>query len=132
MAYSTTTNHDVIRSWVERHGGQPAILKGTSSPDYFGTLRIDFTDDPNLVHISWNAFFDQFESQRLAFHYDTERDGSPERQFKLVNRDDVAADDETQLPDAGDQEMARENMYPSAPVDDHHNPDTTSTAGGTE
>ena len=117
MPYQTTTNHDEIRTWIEEHGGHPAVVKGTTTPDAFGALRIDFRGDENLERISWTAFFDRLEANELAFSYNDEFEGPPEDKFKLVDRNDAASrpEDHTTLPDVGDQEAARENMYASAP-----------------
>lgn len=115
MAYRTTTNHDEIQRFVQRYGGRPAIVKGTSGEDAFGALRIDFTDDPNLDDIDWYTFLDRFEANNLALRYDEDIDGPPEDMFKLVDRDDtpMQPEDESEMPDA-QQDMAAENMYPDA------------------
>jgi len=115
MAY-ITTNHEEIRSWIEKQGGTPAIVRGTTSNDSFGVLHIDFNQDPNLEPISWNVFFDRFESAGMAFSYDDDRRGLPHKKFTFLRRADISQkmEDTTTLPDAGDQKRAEENMYNSA------------------
>lgn len=87
----TTTDHRKIRSWAEERGGHPAAVSETHSEDDAGILRIDFEDgeeDEGLEEISWEQFFDKFESSKLAFLYQDEtKDGSTSRFFKFVRRD---------------------------------------------
>ena len=87
---NTTTDHDEIRRWVEEHGGKPASVRGTESGDGAGVLRIDFpggagTDE--LEHISWDEWFDKFDSENLAFLYQERKaSGEDSTFFKLVSR----------------------------------------------
>jgi len=70
-----TTDHQKIKRWVEGRGGKPAAVKGTSSGDDPGVLRIDFpgyTGEESLREISWEQFFDKFEKEHLAFLYQDE------------------------------------------------------------
>lgn len=86
----TTTDHDEIRQWVDERGGWPAQAKGTASAaDEAGVLRIAFdADEASLERISWEAFFDKFDQEALAFLYqERTADGQPSRFFKLVRRD---------------------------------------------
>ncbi|QKT02838.1 hypothetical protein HUS23_02920 [Ectothiorhodospiraceae bacterium 2226] len=86
-----TTDHAAIRQWVEARGGRPAAVKNTGAGDDPGILRINFPGseaDDKLEDLSWDAFFDKFEDQNLAFlHQDELKDGAESRFFKLVNRD---------------------------------------------
>ena len=122
MPYRTTINHDEIRAWIERHGGHPAILRGTSNENTFGALRIDFNGHPDLEHISWDAFFDRLDTGDLAFRYndDIPEEASPENHFKLVNREYMQSPQGgwDTLPDSGGEEWQEENVYPSSR--DHH------------
>jgi hypothetical protein len=73
----TTTNHDEIRTWVEKRGGHPAVVAATEDKGGGGLLRIDFdepggNDDDRLHRISWNEFFDIFDKNDLAFLHDPE------------------------------------------------------------
>jgi hypothetical protein len=57
-----------------------------------GILRIDFdepggNDDVRLERISWEEFFDTFDSSELAFlHQDKTAEGKPSRFNKFVSR----------------------------------------------
>lgn len=83
----TTTDHQIIRDWVEQRGGHPACVKGTGDRKDPGLLRIDFpgySGEDSLEPIEWDAFFDKFDKERLAFLYQDERDS---RFNKLISRD---------------------------------------------
>ncbi len=84
----TTTDHDVIRRWVEERQGHPASVAATHGSDDPGILRIDFNEpEEGLEEISWEAFFTKFEEAQLAFLYQEKTDGGkPSRFFKLVKR----------------------------------------------
>lgn len=87
-----TTDHNTIKEWVEERGGYPATVADTGDEENPGVLRIDFPgygDDSDLMHISWDAFFEKFEENELAMLYQTEmRSGSESRFVKFVSRDD--------------------------------------------
>lgn len=87
-----TTDHHTIKDWVEKRGGRPARVAQTSaSRDHKsgGILRIDFQEpDENLEEISWDEFFDIFDSNRLALlHQDQTASGKTSRFVKFVSRD---------------------------------------------
>ncbi len=86
-----TTDHEVIRSWVEERGGRPARVaetapgKSDAKRGSGGILRIDFAEpDEALEQISWDEFFRTFERNKLAFLYQDEK-GS--RFQKFIDRD---------------------------------------------
>jgi hypothetical protein len=87
----TTTDHDEIRRWAERHGGRPASVSATGSGDDPGILRIMFPeapqhDDDALEEISWDEWLQAFDDNDLALVYE------PESNFnKLVSRSNVEA-----------------------------------------
>lgn len=85
-----TTDHDVIRRWVEERGGCPARVKGTGDGDA-GVIRIDYTGyggEESLEEITWEEFFDKFERENLAFLYQEETGSGEQSRFsKLVRRD---------------------------------------------
>ena len=60
-----TRERDVIQSWAEQRGGQPARVKGSD------VLRLAFDRlPPNWEAISWDQFFSLFERGRLQLLYD--------------------------------------------------------------
>lgn len=76
--FKTTTNHTVIRSWAEAHGGKPALIVDSNQLDREVGLRLDFpgrADEALLSHahhnkdVTWEEFFKHFEEQALAFEY---------------------------------------------------------------
>ena len=86
---STTTDHNAIRKWAESHGGKPAAVERTHKGGDVGIVRIMFPDAPQsehdqLVEISWDEFFREFENRKLALLYE------PDGMFsKIVGRDTV-------------------------------------------
>jgi hypothetical protein len=60
---------------------------GTGRGDHLGVLRIDFGgDDDKLRHISWDEWFDTFDSRGLNFIYQEQRsDGQQSNFFRLEN-----------------------------------------------
>ncbi len=71
----TTTDHDTIRKWAEGKGGKPAAVDRTHSEEDVGLIRIMFPDSPNshhdnLVEITWEEFFQEFEDRQLALVFD--------------------------------------------------------------
>lgn len=108
-AAKRTTDHDVIRRWVEERGGCPARVKGTGGDDDAGLLRIDFpgySGQQSLEPISWEDFFEKFEESGLAFLY---QESEGESRFsKLVHR---SGDEEEGA------EAAAESAEPAASVE---------------
>src|SRR5206468_4966320 len=65
----STTNHETIRKWVEKHKGHPAVVRTGGEG---GVLRIDFdepggNDDTRLERIGWDEFFRIFDESGVAF-----------------------------------------------------------------
>jgi len=83
-----TTDHKTIRTWAESRGGRPSHVEGSGKKDDPGLLRLDFgPKDEALDPISWEDFFEKFESAHLAFLYqDRTADGSVSRFHKFVDR----------------------------------------------
>jgi hypothetical protein len=79
---STTTDHDEIRKWVEKHGGRPSMVKTGGEG---GILRIDFgKPEESLEEVGWDEFFRVFDENELAFLYQAEGDS---RFNKFISRD---------------------------------------------
>ncbi len=71
----TTTDHDEIRKWAEKHGGKPASVKSTHKGEDAGIVRLMFPDAQNSHHdaleeISWDEFFEKFEESKLALLFE--------------------------------------------------------------
>lgn len=85
-----TTDHEVIRKWVEARDGKPARVKATGDKGGAGVLRIDYpgyAGEDTLEAISWDDFFAGFEENQLAFLYQEEtKDGKESRFSKLIDR----------------------------------------------
>lgn len=97
-AAKRTIDHDVIRRWVEQHGGHPATVKRTRKAGDAGLIRIDFpgfSGEGSLEQIGWDEWFERFDSQNLAFLY---QEGKNTNFNKLVRRDP----DEERPSDAAD------------------------------
>jgi hypothetical protein len=81
-ATRTTTDHSVIREWVEDRGGRPARVRETRGTGEAGMLRVDFPghfSDETLEHITWDEWFEEFEENRLAFLYQEATAGGARR-----------------------------------------------------
>ena len=94
MAAATiTTDHDEIRTWIEERGGFPARARATDDGAAAGILRIDFpgfSGDDSLQRISWEAWFQQFEAEKLAFLRQEEtEDGQVSHFNKLVSQESL-------------------------------------------
>jgi hypothetical protein len=90
-----TTDHEEIRRWVEARGGRPARVRDTGGGDDPGILRIEFPGDgpdENLEPISWDAWFEWFDRNGLAFVYQEEKaDGELSTFNKLASREPAKA-----------------------------------------
>jgi hypothetical protein len=82
-----TTHHEVIRQWAEDRDGVPATVEGTEHGDHLGVLRIDFGgENDKLRHVSWEEWFETFDSRQLNFIYQEQRsDGQQSNFFRLEN-----------------------------------------------
>lgn len=84
----TTTDHKLIKQWVEQRDGRPATVRATEEDGHAGILRIDFgAKEDNLEEIEWEEFFRKFDESDLAFLYqDRTKDGKLSRFHKFVRR----------------------------------------------
>ncbi|TGQ16199.1 MULTISPECIES: hypothetical protein [unclassified Mesorhizobium] len=88
----TTSNHEVIRAWIEARHGRPAVV---AAPGKAATLRVDFGEgDEDLRPIEWEDFFKVLDDNNLAFvHQDMTAEGSPSRFNEFVPRSDPGTED---------------------------------------
>lgn len=84
----TTTDHEVIRKWIEERDGRPATVRATEEDGHAGILRVDFgPKEDRLDEIEWDEFFRKFDEADLAFLYqDRTQDGGLSRFHKFVRR----------------------------------------------
>jgi len=90
-----TTDHEVIRRWVEERKGRPSMVRDTEGNGRGGgVLRIDFGEqDDGLDPVEWDEFFRVFDDSGLAFlHQDKTADGKPSRFNKFVSADSTDDD----------------------------------------
>jgi len=87
----STTDHEIIKGWVEERGGRPATVARTGTEREPGVLRIDFPGygrGQSLEPISWDDFFKKFDEKHLAFLYqDRTSSGEVSRFCKFVSQD---------------------------------------------
>jgi hypothetical protein len=105
-----TTDHDFIRNWVEERGGQPACVKGTGGKNDPGMIRIDFpgfSGGDSLEPISWEEWFEQFDSNELALLYRDEVDGREDRFNKLVSRRNADVEESNEPVSSSKRETAQ-------------------------
>src|SRR3954469_6403645 len=84
-----TTDHKKIRHWAEERGAHPATVAASAKKHEPGILRFDFEPkDEALEEVSWEEFFEKFDSENLALLYqDKTQDGSISRFHKFVERE---------------------------------------------
>ncbi len=90
--HNLTTDHETIKQWVETRGGTPARATGQAEDDASSLyiVREDETME-GLESLTWNEFFDIFESQGLSFVYQERDVGETDEWFyDLVDRTEVA------------------------------------------
>lgn len=91
-----TTDHRLIKKWVEQRGGRPATVRRTGGTSDPGLLRIDFpgySGKQSLEQIPWEEFFKKFDEKKLLFLFqDRMRNGQESRFFKFISH--ATADDE--------------------------------------
>ena len=87
---ATTTDHEKIRKWAERHGGKPAAVARTHDRQDVGIIRIMFptskrSEHEGLTEISWDEFFKEFDERSLALVYDEDS-----RFSKVISRESAS------------------------------------------
>jgi len=92
MALSKTTqNHKEIRNWAEARGAVPAEVSSTHRKNEPGVLRFCFPkakgkNNESLREISWDDFFEKFDSNNLELVYQEKTASGQKSNFnKLVH-----------------------------------------------
>lgn len=79
-----TQDHEEIRRWAEKRKARPTMVEGTE------ILRLDFEErdesgDEALKPVSWEEFFEVFDSRKLEFLFQEHtQDGKLSRFNKFV------------------------------------------------
>lgn len=91
MLTHNTTDHEEIRRWAEERGATPSSVMGTAREGDPGMIRLDFpgySGEGSLEKISWEEFFDAFETHQLALIYQEQTAEGQKSNFnKLVSRE---------------------------------------------
>lgn len=92
MALSKTTqDHEEIRDWAEKRGAVPAEVSSTHRKNEPGVLRFCFPNargrnNESLNEISWDEFFEKFDSNNLELVYQEKTAAGQRSNFnKLVH-----------------------------------------------
>lgn len=105
-----TTDHETIKRWIEERGGSPATVKSTKEDSEPGMLRVDYpgySGEESLEPISWDAFFQAFEKNQLAFLYQDAKNGEVSRFSKFVSRSEA---EEPAEPERGEAKRGAEGQ----------------------
>jgi hypothetical protein len=81
-----TIDHSTIVDWAQRHGASPSTLDGDEHP---WPLLFEFGPSlpPDVIAISWDRFFAQFERDELALaFFDVAPDGKLDDYHQFVKR----------------------------------------------
>ncbi len=89
----TTKDHDEIRKWAEARGGKPAVVAATEGENETGIIRLMFPNAPNhnddaLEEISWDEFFEKFDSSGLELTYQEKTAGGQISDFNKLTYPD--------------------------------------------
>ena len=90
----TTKDHDEIRKWAEARGGKPAVVAATEGENETGIIRLMFPNAPNhndgaLEEISWDEFFEKFDSSGLELTYQEKTAGGQISDFNKLTYPDI-------------------------------------------
>ncbi len=88
----TTTDHAVIKDWAEKRGATPCasyLAQPHPLDDQMSVLEFVFpgNDSSELVPITWEQFFEQFDAQGLTMVYQEHRLSGERSNFcRIVRR----------------------------------------------
>jgi hypothetical protein len=95
----STRDYQVIRDWAKRVGAEPATGEETPSgaattmkvQDRGTGLRFNFPGVSRFREISWDEWFDHFNSHDLTFIFDiTQPNEPPSARYRIVPTSDMA------------------------------------------
>jgi hypothetical protein len=82
VATAATRDHELIRKWAVRHQAEPATGERTASGDATVTvrdggagIRFNFPASGRFRPITWEEWFDNFETHELVFVYERDAPG---------------------------------------------------------
>ena len=78
-----TRDHDVIKAWAEKRGGEPSTVPGTEHGDHLGVLRFNFPGygGQDLQAVPWDEWFKTFDDRKLVFVYQERKSDGHESNF---------------------------------------------------
>ena len=93
-----TREHDVIRGWAEARQAEPATGEATRSGpssvhvnDGGAGVRFNFPGAAAFRPISWEEWFENFDTHHCAFVFDNDRSTPPSSRYRIVNADEWKA-----------------------------------------
>jgi hypothetical protein len=92
---AATRDHELIRKWALRHQAEPATGERTSSGDATVTvtdggagIRFNFPAAGRFRPITWDEWFENFETHELVFVYERDTPGhSLNNRYRLAKFD---------------------------------------------
>lgn len=84
-----TFDHKQIQDWVEERKGEPVKLQEEEVEEVVETLKVKFPGEraKNIMPITWEEFFKEFDSEKLAFQFrDETPDGDQSKFYKVIYR----------------------------------------------
>jgi hypothetical protein len=95
IALVATRDHELIRRWAVRHQAEPATGELTASGeatvsvnDGGAGIRFNFPAAGRFRPITWDEWFDNFETHELIFVYERDAPGrSPNYRYRLAKLD---------------------------------------------
>jgi hypothetical protein len=92
VAVAATRDHRLIQRWAAQHKAEPATGESTPSGestvhvnDGDAGIRFNFPGVGVFRPITWNEWFDNFETHELVFVYERDKSGrSPSYRYRLV------------------------------------------------
>ncbi len=89
-----TSDHKVIKAWIEERGGRPGIIRGPWRDEEVDQLRIRFPQqlpgDEPVEPTTWDEFFQTFDGQKMVFVYQHDTPGEFSRYYRFERRDERA------------------------------------------